>query len=682
MPPVVTRPLVEIREGGEVRAAAVVEKGGGRLRIVLGDGRELRIPLNRVLDRGGEIEVAEDAGSVGIGEAVTEWERRAAERGREVDLGELHDLLVAEHGAGAQVDLADVAPLVLGDALPESRAAVHRALATRNPWFRFDGKRWLVRPRTEVDRELERQAEREQKARRRAEFVDAAQARLRGEEQELPEDSEGFLQALRDVAVEGEASKLRKEAGALASEIRGTPPGHLSPDVAFELLVDLGEFAPHENLELLRAGLRMSFPPEVLAEAAASAARPVELSPGREDLRRLDLVTIDDAGTKEIDDGLSFEKRPDGFRLGIHIADASYFIDRDSRVDEEARARSTTYYLPEGSVPMLPEVLGEGAASLNEGEDRPALSFLVELTPHAEILSSRVTPSLVRVARRMSYEDCEAVLAEEASAEDEERWSWLRRVERLARSLESDRIAAGSTPIRAPELSIRIREDGEPDVRVVDPGRPARKLVSEMMILANRLAAQSCADRGALAIFRKQGPPSGNAPAPPVDRYDPVLVNAFRRTLQRTEISLEPGAHAGLGLSAYLQATSPLRRYQDLVVHRIMKAFLAGEPAPYSRAELQQLADSTEAAGRQARLVEGATDEYWILRSYENRIGDVIEGVVLRSDHRRTFVELVDTAHRAAVPSRDGHEPGQVLRLLIRSAHARRKSLSLEEVRG
>ena len=225
-----------------------------------------------------------------------------------------------------------------------------------------------------------------------------------------------------------------------------------------------------------------------------------------------------------------------------------------------------------------------------------------------------------------------------------------------------------------------MTEAGTPTVEVLDPGRPARKLVSEMMILANGLAAKACADRSALAIFRKQGPPNGNVPPPPTDHYDPVSVNAFRRTLQRTVLSLEPGPHAGLGLEAYVQATSPIRRYQDMVVHRIIKAFLAGEKRPYSRDELQVIAEATEAAGRQARQIENATDEFWILRSYEDRIGDILEAIVLRSDHRRTHVELVDSAHRAAITCREGHFAGDQVRLMIRSADARGRSLSLEEV--
>jgi exoribonuclease-2 len=671
--------LIELREGGEVRAAAVLEKSDGKLRVRLADGREVRLPVARVLDRGGEVSVADPADADAVAEAVGAWEEEARSRGAEVDLGELHDLLVEERGAGAVVELAEVAPLVVGDALPQSRAAVHRALAQRNPWFRFDGKRWLVRTLEDVAKDKAKLEEQQRLARERAEFVDAAARRLKGEPVELPEGSDKFLRFLRETAIEGEGAKNRREAGQLVADIRGGVAGHLSQDVAFEVLVGLGDFSEHENLDLLRAGVAREFSPEALAEAERLAAKPVELEPGREDLRELDIVTVDDAGTTEVDDGLSFIERPQGFQLGIHIADASYFIERGSPLDQVALDRATTYYLPGLSIPMLPAVISEQAASLNEGEDRPALSFLIELTPHLEVVSSRITPSLVRVTRRMDYNDCEAVLAGKAPAEDEERWSWLRRLAELADRLEADRIAAGSTPIRAQEVRIKVSPEGRPDIQVLDPGRPARKLVSEMMIFANGIAAQACADRSALAIFRKQGPPNGNVPAPPTDYYDPVRVNAFRRTLQRTVISLEPGPHAGLGLEAYLQATSPIRRYQDLVVHRIIKAFLAGEKRPYGREELQSIAEITEAAGRQARNVENATDEYWILRSYENRIGELVEGVVLRSDHRRTYIELVDTAHRAAIPASESHEPGETIRVMIREAHARRRSLSLEE---
>src|SRR5439155_283577 len=124
------------------------------------------------------------------------------------------------------------------------------------------------------------------------------------------------------------------------------------------------------------------------------------------------------------------------------------------------------------------------------------------------------------------------------------------------------------------------------------------------------------------AIYRKQSPPTGTASPPPRDRIDPVAVFEFRRSLQRTEVSLEPGPHAGLGVPLYFQATSPIRRYQDLAMHRVMKAALRGSPSPYSREELQAIALSTEQAGRRARLVETETDHYWILRYLERRVGD------------------------------------------------------------
>lgn len=662
--------LVEIRDAGAARAAAVLSDTDGRLILLLADGRQLRVPRSRVVHEAGALggTTTEPA----LRQAIADFERDASDRVAAIDLATLHELIASDDGA-VDLSLSDLATLALGEDSPVCRAAVHRAMAAPNAFFRYTGAAWQAKTRDEVEADLERDRKARELEEERRRFVAAARARLAGGTAELPEGSAKFVRSLRDVAIFGDAARLRREASTIWSEIRGRPqaepPG---AEDAFDALVALGVLHRDENLPLLRAGVRVEFPPEVLEEAARLAATPIDQ--GRLDLRGVEIVTIDDVSTLEVDDGISLETTRRGLRIGIHISDAAHLVPAGSLTDDEALQRATSYYLPERSLRMLPPCISERAASLVVGEDRPALSFLVETSPHAEVVGFEIARSVVNVARRMSYEDCETALDGGPGP------AWLRSLDELSRELERIRLDAGATPIRAAEVAIAFDAAGEPIIGLIDPGRPARRLVSEMMILANRLAAEWCRDRGLPAIYRKQPPPTSVVPPPPRDRMDPVAANDFRRTLQRTSVSLEPGAHAGLGVAAYLQATSPIRRYQDLAMHRVIEAALAGRPSPYSREELQGIATSTEQAGRLARQVETETDHYWILRHLERMLNDVVPAVVLRVEDRRTWIELLDFAFVTTIAPRPDHVKGKELHLRVRAAKPRRGLLTLEEL--
>jgi exoribonuclease-2 len=672
-----THTIVEFREGGRVCSALVLSGEGGSLDLLTSAGRQVRLPAARIVHATGE-RLAPQSPAAAL-DALKRFEDAAARRASDVDLALVHGLYAeqADRGETApDLSLADLAVLALGEDSPGSRAAVHRALVAPNPYFRFDGERWRHLPPEEVEAERRRLHRQHALAAERATFLAAARERLAGHDVSLPDTAAKFLRPLRELAVEGEACKTRKEATALAHDLAPDEAARgLGPEEAFDLMVRLGVFARDENVPVLRAGVHVAFSADVLAEAEELARRPLDAAT-RLDLRGLEVVTIDDAHTTEIDDGVSLEAIPAGFRLGVHVADAAHFIPLGCRVDEEALARSTSHYLPDWTIPMIPPVLGEVACSLVAGEDRPAISVLADVTPHGEILRAEVRRTVVRIACRITYDDCEEALEGRADGP-----TWLRPLADLAADLERERLERGATPIRAPELAITFDGAGEPVIQLVDPGRLARRLVSEMMILANRIIAETCVARGLPAIYRKQAPPETDVPRPPMDRYDPVAVNRFRRVLQRTEVSLEPGPHAGLGLPCYLQATSPIRRYQDLAVHRLLTASILGLPQPYGRDEMAVVAATTEQAGRQARQVETETDQYWVLRHLEKRVGAILAGVIVRADDRKTWVELHEYAQQFPIARRPDHAAGAAIRLRVVAARPRRGSLTLEELR-
>jgi len=659
--------LIDVFEGGDVVTAVILSEEKGRLKIALETGSEIRIPASRVVhvaSRGAPID------SRLAREAAARHGAEARSRAEAIDVASLWDLLVDE---GGRRSTADVAGLALGRAAPADLSGVLRRLSAEKTWFERKGEKWEARSREEVEETLKRHRALAEKERRRADFLDRARASLGGPADAppftaLPADAL-FVRKLVDLAVFADEAPDRKEAVALASELdaaaRATAAG------AFELLVRLGVFDPDENLDIHRFGLRTDFPSEVEAAALEAATRTTTpATPGRRDLTALECVTIDDPDTTEIDDALSWEggEGPAG-TVGIHIAAPSAFILPGDIVDEEALRRAATYYFPGRRLAMIPKAISEEAASLNPGVLRPALTFLATFDEEGVLLRHEIVPSIIRSARRMSYEEADAALLSGP----------LRALHLAAARLEGQRVAAGAVVIRAPEIVVKVKEGGRVEVTRIDERGPSRRLVAEMMIFANRLAAEHCRDRGIPAIYRRQPPPEIRLPPIPEGEYDPVAVRALRRSMRRGEAGLTPALHFGLGLEAYLQATSPIRRFQDLAVQRQIEAEMAGRPLPYDTEALARIAATTDEAERAARRAENSADEYWILKFLSGKIGQTVEGVIVAVEPRKTEIELVETLRVVTLAPRPDHKTGARVTLVIDAVRPREGVLKLRE---
>ncbi|HKY32537.1 MAG TPA: RNB domain-containing ribonuclease [Candidatus Polarisedimenticolia bacterium] len=670
-----TGDVVDLFEGGGLLSAVVVGEERGRLQVITQEGQALSVTSSRIAHRAGPAAGGRPA------EAAARHAAAAAQLSGAVDLPALWDVLADEP---RKHPLASLAALALGDDSGPARSAVLRALHGDRTHFVRKGEEFEPRARGHVEEILHRQAAEKARAERREAFLHKARKALRGEPVPPSGREEGELVAdLVELAVMGEESPDRRDALALLHEA-GCPDGPPG-ERAFRLLRAMGVFSEDENLFIHRFGLRTAFPSEAEDEALRAAGRSLDFA-GRADLRELAVFTIDDEQTTEMDDAVSARRRDGLIEVGVHIADSEVYVDLGGAVDREAMARAATFYFPDVKLRMLPAPISERAASLVEGEDRPALSFLATLSPLGELVRAEIVPSIIRSRARLSYDQADALMAggfpaPGALAEASVALELLRP---LCERLEAERVAAGAVIIRAAEVDIRV-EEGEIRIRRLDDRGPSRRLVAELMILANRMAADFCRARGIPVIYRRQPPPLDPlpAPAPPeveARGYDPVAVRQLRRRMRRGETSLQPAPHHGLGLEAYTQATSPIRRYQDLVVHRQVKAALRGEPLPHSAADVARIAATTEEAERAAREAERGTDEYWTLKHYERMAGRTIEGIVVAVDARRTEVELEDTLYSVHLPPRPDHRPGQRLNLLVEGARPRARRLTLTEL--
>lgn len=607
---------------------------------------------------------------------------------RAVDLKELWELLHAD--AARVFGWQELAEFVVSGDRPLERAGVLAALWSQSVYFK-ERRAGSFSPRdaNSVEAKLRQQRQEQERIRARHAFLAWVTARLDRsgspmstqlpDQVEPPTDGKPFLSLIQGLALYGEGYDKRSEALKLLNQTgfegRGQP-WH----VAFELLVRLGIWETDQELSLLRYHIPTRFSDQALQTATALPEFSVSRggrddNPPFEDLTGLDAVTIDDAETNEIDDALSLTRQNGTFLIGIHIADAGYYVQPNSVLDKSALARGTSIYLPSGSFPMLPLAIGQEKASLRAGTLRPALSFFVEVDARGELRPQRITRSVVRVTRRLSYEKADHALLDDATGDA----ALLHDLARLCHKRRARRVAQGAILIDGDEIKVKA-VDGHISTSLLSGASPARGLVSECMIMANETAARYCHTHALPALYSGQAPPDealpGRSDLPTRRSY----VHAARRLMNPAQLGTVPEAHSALGLPVYTQATSPLRRYTDLQIHHQIKHHLAVGTPLFSASQLQVVAASVQAAIADARRCERESTRYWLLRLLESRCGETVHGEVVRTQHRRLLVELNDTLLVVPINSAPALPLGTPVQVRIVSADARQDRLSVRLV--
>jgi exoribonuclease-2 len=484
------------------------------------------------------------------------------------DLGELQphvgEIQTAwELLSGTTTSLAELAELAYGTYTPATAWAAWQLVAD-GLYFRGSPQEVIARSTAEVEQE---QANRAAQAAEQQDWL-AFLDRVR--DGQIHCEDRRYLREVEDLAL------ARRTNSRVLRELQRTE----SPESAHALLLDLGAWDLHVDPYPLRLGLATSPPLVELPDLPDEE---------RVDLRHLPAFAIDDEGNQEPDDALSLE----GDRLWVHVADVAAVVRPDSPADLEARARGASLYLPEGTVPMLPfgaiQMLGLGLAGVS-----PALSFGLHLDPAGQIGEVEVVPSWVRVTR-LTYQQAETRLEEEP----------FRSLHRLARQNHLRRRERGAVSIELPEVKIEVR-DGMVIVRPIPPLR-SRELVTETMLMAGEAVARLASQQDMALPFTTQDPPT-------IDERPSDLAGmvGLRRSLRPSQYSTVAGAHAGLGLESYVQATSPLRRYLDLVVHQQLRATSQGR----ERLSVQQILErvgATAAVANDVRQAERLACRHWKL---------------------------------------------------------------------
>ncbi|NJN57471.1 MAG: VacB/RNase II family 3'-5' exoribonuclease [Leptolyngbyaceae cyanobacterium SL_5_9] len=581
------------------------------------------------------------------------------------------ELLVED---GESADPSGMALLLFSDQSPALCYAAYCLLSEDKIYFKQKADTYEPRSKAQVA-ELKHQLTVEaQRIQEWQGFLQRANQSLQREQVEWQNSDRLRLEALERFAAFGEEAKNRTPALEVLTALGRSE----TTQAAFQLLVDLGLWSPHENLFLRRSQIPTQFSSRVLEMAQRRLADPPsDLDPNRLNLTHLKVYTIDDESTREIDDGLSVEFLESGQqRLWIHIADPTRWIAPEDELDLEARRRCTTLYLPTGMIPMFPQDLATGPMSLTQGRICSALSFGVVLDSEGAIADYSIHASQVKPTYRLTYEDVDEILELGVQAEPE-----LEFLAQSAKRRQTWRQSQGAITIHMPESSIKVQDD-EITIDVLD-NSIARQLVAEMMILAGEVAGRYGREHGLPLPYRGQAQPE----LPSEEELmllpaGPARYCAIRRCMPRSEMNIMPLRHASLGLDTYTQVTSPIRRYTDLLAHFQIKAHLRGDVLPFLAETMKELMLAVSTAAYEATLVERQTNRYWGLEYLRRRPNEVWQALMLRwlREHESLgLVLLEELGLELAMRFNRPIEPGDRLDVRVTYADPRQDVIQFAE---
>ena len=446
-------------------------------------------------------------------------------------------------------------------------------------------------------------------------------------------------------------------------------------------------------LSIVRAyGLPEGFSEDIMEETKAvpeALTKEViagEIKKGRLDLRGIPMVTIDGEDAKDLDDAVSMSKEiVDGrvmYHLGVHIADVTHYVREKSSLDKEALKRGTSVYLVDRVIPMLPHRLSNGICSLNAGCDRFALSCLMDLDEKGNVVGHRIAESVVRIDRRMSYTEVNEILTKEegepVGKETDSLISIICQMKEAAEALRGKRMARGAMDFDFPECKIILDEKGRPkDIKPYERNA-ATKLIEDFMLAANETVAEDYYWQQVPFLYRTHEKPDEekirkfgilinnfgysihlqNGEIHPKEMQkllfkvsgspeEALLSRLALRSMKQAKYTTDCTGHFGLAARFYTHFTSPIRRYPDLQIHRIIKENLHGNLGErrlshYERI-LGEVAVWTSSRERLAEEAERETDKAKKVQYMERRIGEVFEGVISGMNPYGFYVELPNT---------------------------------------
>ncbi len=454
-----------------------------------------------------------------------------------------------------------------------------------------------------------------------------------------------------------------------------------------DILGRTGENNAEIHAILAEYGLPYKYP-EAVEKAAAKIDAGItdEVVAAREDMREVTTFTIDPKDAKDFDDALSIRQLPSGnYEIGVHIADVTHYVTPSSIIEREAQSRATSVYLVDRVVPMLPEHLSNGICSLRPDEDKLTFSCIFEMDENAQVINSHIARTVTRSDRRFTYEEAQAVIETgEGDFRDE-----ILTLDRLAKILRRERFEGGAVEFDRPEVRFDIDENGHPIGVHTKVSKDANKLIEEFMLLANRTVATvigkpagrkkpkafpyrihdmpdatKLTNLSALARnfgYKVKTSGSSREVNTSINRMladikgtpeENLLSTLAIRSMAKAAYSVNNIGHYGLAFDYYTHFTSPIRRYPDMMVHRLLERYLAGGRS----VNLEKLEDQCKHSSEMEQLAataERSSIKYKQVEYMGDRLGEVFSGVISGVTEWGLYVELDDNKCEGLVPMRD-----------------------------
>ncbi|OQY04485.1 MAG: exoribonuclease II [Desulfobacteraceae bacterium 4572_123] len=653
--------IVEYIDRQKIVCAVIVEIKKQRVRLLNESNREIKISVSRLshLCRNHlDLSLGRDRLVAGLKQTAN---RRNMLAGK-VDIKELWDVLNTEQ---EWIDIDTMTEFCF----PENHdcdheAAVVRAFFKDRLYFKFSTSRFFPNSQEHLEQLLSRIKEEERRKKMIEEGGKWLKQVLAQEHPVYSADRSELIDILKSFYLfEKESRDYAFARSILAfAEIE-------DPQKIFDIFVKLGIWDKNENIDLHRYEISSAFSEEIetsVAKLSSLSGNRIE-NKERRDLTNLPLMTIDGQSTLDFDDALSIEEKDNCLIVGVHIADVAEFVKKGGSLDQEALTRGSSIYMADHKIPMLPIGLAEDLCSLRAGKMRPAISTMIRLKASGELIDFEIIPSLIRVAHQRTYYD-----VNQMAEEDQQ----IIKLYHIAKTFRKKRLADGAVQITLPEINTWINEKGEPTVSRTDREGPGRMLVAEFMIMANWLMAEFLADRQMPVIFRSQAGPRERL-------YKEDGGTLFQNWMQRRHLSrfmlgCEPERHCGLGLNVYLTATSPIRKYFDLVAQRQLRAVF-GMETPYTREQVQNIIHLLELPMRHVSRIQYRRNRYWLLKYLEGLTGQREEAMVLYR-RRNNYIALIPEYMiecELPVSSRLNLKPEDRIQIKIQHVDARKDVFSV-----
>ena len=590
--------LIAYRKRREPTLGVVLSVHPGKLSVLSEDGKRYAIePKKIVLVTG--ITVSETLTDSEKKLEMRKWRRDLEEKRDSVDLETLWQCVVEEQET---VSFEEILDLYSGkeQVSMEQRLLLFWAVDKSTVYLTRAEDGYLVRSQEEVSKILHALELREEREQRTQAAVNWARSVLSGEALSVVDESHNeFLELIERYVIDLDGYERAKEAKGFLYDV-----GLKEVESAVEFLIKTGFWKKDDDPESKKIAFHFRHSQRTMEEAEA-VFNAQDSFAGLTDRTDLEAFSVDSETTQDMDDALSLETHGDRITLGVHISNVAHVVSRGCFLDQGARERAETAYFPEGRVDMFPRELVSKKLSLIAGDPRPALSLFATFKKEDfTLIDYHFETTVIRVSKNLTYAEATEIF---------HRTQWGKSLVVLADSLRNERVEKGAFIVQLPELKIRVEDQDGISISKDYMDSPAHNVVSECMILMNRLSGAFFDKNEIPALFRSQAQEI-DPEAREIDPADVLFPVKVIKHLKPSFVTSKPEAHKSLGVTSYVQMTSPIRRYMDLLMQRQLISWLEEQKIYYSESELEDTNTRVSLATREIKNAQRSRHRYWLIR--------------------------------------------------------------------